>query len=253
MLHGLSEPDPGVEEDGLGGDAGGHRYLQALCQEGPDLGHHVALRRWFEDVSVVGFDDVELARYAGLTTVAQPLELSGARAAELLLAAQHLWRGPALSDVRAGPLLQPQIKRLEESRLTTVEQGIEALGFDCVDDALHAAADGHWPALVVADESALNPDKPEIVALLRRSSLLLITSGVGASPKLPPGAVTLRRPVRVGEITARVPPFEILIDWNAVVQMYILFGILFTLSFAVLVRLLQRLKIFLAIKMGESQ
>jgi DNA-binding LacI/PurR family transcriptional regulator len=38
-----------------------------------------------EDVSVVGFDDVELARYAGLTTVAQPLELSGARAAELLL------------------------------------------------------------------------------------------------------------------------------------------------------------------------
>jgi LacI family transcriptional regulator len=39
-----------------------------------------------EDVSVVGFDDFELARYAGLTTVAQPLELSGARAAELLLA-----------------------------------------------------------------------------------------------------------------------------------------------------------------------
>jgi LacI family transcriptional regulator len=39
-----------------------------------------------EDVSVVGFDDVELARYAGLTTVAQPLELSGARAAELLVA-----------------------------------------------------------------------------------------------------------------------------------------------------------------------
>jgi DNA-binding LacI/PurR family transcriptional regulator len=34
---------------------------------------------------VVGFDDVELARYAGLTTVGQPLELSGARAAELLV------------------------------------------------------------------------------------------------------------------------------------------------------------------------
>jgi len=40
-----------------------------------------------EDVSVVGFDDVELARYAGLTTVAQPLEDSGTRGAELLLAA----------------------------------------------------------------------------------------------------------------------------------------------------------------------
>lgn len=40
-----------------------------------------------QDVSVVGFDDVELARYAGLTTVAQPLAASGMRGAELLLAA----------------------------------------------------------------------------------------------------------------------------------------------------------------------
>jgi DNA-binding LacI/PurR family transcriptional regulator len=39
------------------------------------------------DFSVVGYDDIELARYAGLTTVAQPLEESGARGAELLLAA----------------------------------------------------------------------------------------------------------------------------------------------------------------------
>jgi DNA-binding LacI/PurR family transcriptional regulator len=38
-----------------------------------------------EDLSVVGFDDIEVARYAGLTTVAQPLEASGARGAELLL------------------------------------------------------------------------------------------------------------------------------------------------------------------------
>jgi len=39
------------------------------------------------DLSIVGYDDIELARYAGLTTVAQPLEESGARGAELLLAA----------------------------------------------------------------------------------------------------------------------------------------------------------------------
>jgi DNA-binding LacI/PurR family transcriptional regulator len=38
-------------------------------------------------LSVVGFDDVELARYAGLTTVAQPLEESGARGVDLLLEA----------------------------------------------------------------------------------------------------------------------------------------------------------------------
>ena len=39
------------------------------------------------DLAVVGYDDIEVARYAGLTTVAQPLEESGARGAELLLAA----------------------------------------------------------------------------------------------------------------------------------------------------------------------
>ena len=38
-------------------------------------------------LSVVGFDDIELARYCGLTTIAQPLEDSGARGAEMLLAA----------------------------------------------------------------------------------------------------------------------------------------------------------------------
>ena len=40
-----------------------------------------------ERLSVIGFDDIELARYCGLTTVAQPLEASGARGAELLLEA----------------------------------------------------------------------------------------------------------------------------------------------------------------------
>jgi LacI family transcriptional regulator len=40
-----------------------------------------------DDLSVVGYDDIEVARYAGLTTVAQPLEESGAIGANLLLAA----------------------------------------------------------------------------------------------------------------------------------------------------------------------
>jgi LacI family transcriptional regulator len=39
------------------------------------------------DLSLVGFDDVEVASYAGLTTVRQPLEQSGRRGAELLLQA----------------------------------------------------------------------------------------------------------------------------------------------------------------------
>ena len=39
------------------------------------------------DVSVVGFDDLEVASYIGLTTVHQPLEESGRRAVERLVAA----------------------------------------------------------------------------------------------------------------------------------------------------------------------
>ncbi len=40
-----------------------------------------------EELSVVGFDDIEVATYAGLTTVRQPLHESGRRGAELLLGA----------------------------------------------------------------------------------------------------------------------------------------------------------------------
>jgi LacI family transcriptional regulator len=36
-------------------------------------------------LSVIGFDDIEVAAYVGLTTVHQPLRYSGARGARLLL------------------------------------------------------------------------------------------------------------------------------------------------------------------------
>jgi len=38
-----------------------------------------------QELSVIGFDDIEVAAYVGLTTVRQPLVLSGQRGAELLL------------------------------------------------------------------------------------------------------------------------------------------------------------------------
>lgn len=39
-----------------------------------------------EDISIVGYDDIDVAEYVGLTTVRQPLELSGRLGAEQLLA-----------------------------------------------------------------------------------------------------------------------------------------------------------------------
>jgi DNA-binding LacI/PurR family transcriptional regulator len=38
-----------------------------------------------EDVSVTGFDDIEAADFAGITTIRQPLALSGQRAVERLV------------------------------------------------------------------------------------------------------------------------------------------------------------------------
>jgi DNA-binding SARP family transcriptional activator len=73
-------------------------------------------------------DDFDLPRYQRLAAEGRRELAAGndALAADLLLQAQSLWRGPALADVHAGSLLQPQIKRLQESRLTTVEQAIES-------------------------------------------------------------------------------------------------------------------------------
>jgi SARP family transcriptional regulator, regulator of embCAB operon len=75
-----------------------------------------------------GCDDFDLHRYEQLAAAGRRGLAAGENglAADLLTAAQELWRGSALADVRAGPLLEPQLKRLEESRLATVEQGIEA-------------------------------------------------------------------------------------------------------------------------------
>ncbi|MFJ7589426.1 BTAD domain-containing putative transcriptional regulator [Streptomyces sp. NPDC097617] len=47
-------------------------------------------------------------------------------AAATLRAALALWQGPALVDVRAGPVLEIEVLRLHESRLGTVERRIDA-------------------------------------------------------------------------------------------------------------------------------
>jgi DNA-binding LacI/PurR family transcriptional regulator len=57
-----------------------------------------------EDLSVVGFDDIELAAYAGLTTVRQPLFESGRLGAELLLAAVQGDEKTLVEEVHELPL-----------------------------------------------------------------------------------------------------------------------------------------------------
>ncbi|HHY57640.1 MAG TPA: FtsX-like permease family protein [Chloroflexi bacterium] len=52
--------------------------------------------------------------------------------------------------------------------------------------------------------------------------------------------------------TANIPPFTVEIAWFAVTRLYVLFGALFFVAFLVLIVLLLRMKVFQAIKLGET-
>jgi putative ABC transport system permease protein len=52
--------------------------------------------------------------------------------------------------------------------------------------------------------------------------------------------------------TGLIPPFVVEIAWDAVSQVYVLFGMLFVVSLVSLVLLGMRMKIFMAIKLGET-
>lgn len=73
-----------------------------------------------------GISDVkEFERLAGTGYRAMDAE-DYREAAARLREALDLWTGPALADIQPGPHLEPQIKRLEESRLCALDQRIEA-------------------------------------------------------------------------------------------------------------------------------
>lgn len=54
------------------------------------------------------------------------------------------------------------------------------------------------------------------------------------------------------DVTSRFPPFLVAIAWPAIARIGILFGLLFVAALAVLTTLLMRMKIFQAIKLGET-
>ena len=51
---------------------------------------------------------------------------------------------------------------------------------------------------------------------------------------------------------SRIPPYSVDIAWPAIFRVYALFGLLFVVALAILVIMLRRIKIFQAIKLGET-
>ena len=73
-------------------------------------------------------DELDVARFERLLAESRQLLAidEATRAAETLRAALNLWRGPPLADYAAEPFAQGEIARLEELRLSALEERIEA-------------------------------------------------------------------------------------------------------------------------------
>jgi SARP family transcriptional regulator, regulator of embCAB operon len=94
---------PGAAKEVLVTRHGG--YLLQIPEDSVDVHHYERLIREGQSAFEKGDSEVSAARFRS---------------------ALDLWRGPALVDVRVGPILDIEVMRLEESRLVTVERRIDA-------------------------------------------------------------------------------------------------------------------------------
>lgn len=94
----------------------------------------------------------------------------------------------------------------------------------------------------------------QMTAFLAWELAFLILVGLGAGTGLGAWASELFIPyLQIGDSpSARIPPFLVEIAWPAIFRIYALFGILFVVALAALAALLLRMKIFQAIKLGET-
>ncbi len=84
------------------------------------------------------------------------------------------------------------------------------------------------------------------------ASLILIGIGVGTLLGVAAGRLFVPFLQMGAAAQAQYPPFRVEIAWLSIFEIYILFGVLFLAALGVLVALLVRMKIFQAIKLGES-
>jgi len=94
----------------------------------------------------------------------------------------------------------------------------------------------------------------QMTYLLAAELAFLVLLGIGVGTALGVFASRLFVPfLQIGaSVQSQYPPFQIQIAWLSIVQIYILFTILFIAALSVLSALLVRMKIFQAIKLGET-
>jgi DNA-binding response OmpR family regulator len=84
------------------------------------------------------------------------------------------------------------------------QTGIEALGMESADEVARALAQGKGPSVVVLDSAVKDSPAGALATLARRVPVVLVASHTQPAPLLENAAAVLYRPVRIGEIVARV-------------------------------------------------
>ncbi|HSG42652.1 MAG TPA: FtsX-like permease family protein [Anaerolineales bacterium] len=94
----------------------------------------------------------------------------------------------------------------------------------------------------------------QMTSLLAAELAFLVLLGIGVGTGLGVFASHLFVPfLQIGAgAQSQYPPFQIQIAWLSIVQIYVLFALLFIAAISVLSALLMRMKIFQAIKLGET-
>ncbi len=94
----------------------------------------------------------------------------------------------------------------------------------------------------------------QMIALLAAELAFLVLLGIGVGTALGVFASRLFVPfLQIGaSAQSQYPPFQIQIAWSSIVEIYVLFALLFIAALGILSALLLRMKIFQAIKLGET-
>jgi len=94
----------------------------------------------------------------------------------------------------------------------------------------------------------------QMTSLLAAELAFLVLLGIGVGTALGVFASRLFVPfLQIGASTqSQYPPFQIQIAWLSIIEIYVLFAILFFVALSALSALLVRMKIFQAIKLGET-
>ncbi|OSC56512.1 hypothetical protein B5181_34295, partial [Streptomyces sp. 4F] len=100
----------------------------AMGPDVPGTAKDVLATRYGGYLLQIPSETVDVFRYERLVAEGRQAFEDGedARAASQLREALDLWEGPALVDVRVGPVLEIEVLRLEQSRLVAQERRIDA-------------------------------------------------------------------------------------------------------------------------------